>query len=252
MARFGVRTGGVIYGGTFTGEAEIESRGQIIAFAKNAGSSMEACEFARSVAVSSVGVRPDNEGFYRGLTNKSFEKISEAEYLVDLDELKLFYEGKDFPLDWLAQGGDVDVPEFFKDNGVFYSSGVAQGDGKDKDGNYVFQIAHPNDLDEANVVGSETKAGRHKPAIDLDFDAKLIASSTPGHWHLYLDKEMDAEKYKAFITALYEFGIVAKGNVSQVERYRGTFLRFPWVKKGQKQPLPPVPDDLDTFLTMAF
>lgn len=246
MAKFGIRVGGVIYGGAFTGDAEIDSRGQIVAFARCAGSSMEACEFARSVAVSSVGVRPDNEGFYRGLTNKSFEKIDEADYLVDLDDYTLRYEGKTFAIDWLAQGGDVDVPEFFDNQQKFYSSGVAGGgDGKDKDGNYVFEIVKEDPYNEANVVGSQTLDGTHKPAIDLDFDAKLIASSTPGHWHLYLDKEMDAEKYKALITALYEFGIIAKGNLNQVERHGGTFLRFPWVKKGRKQQLKPVSVDLD-------
>lgn len=87
-------------------------------------------------------------------------------------------------------------------------------------------------LDEANVISSKVKGTtRHKVIIDLDFDAALLPSSTPGHHHLYLDKELTAPQMEQLIYCLYEVGIIAQGNINQWHRFKALFLRLPWIKK---------------------
>lgn len=63
----------------------------------------------------------------------------------------------------------------------------------------------------ALLVGSLCKDGLHAPVLDIDFSAELIPSTTPGHFHLYLDKKMTWEKYSQLLEALYEAGIIQRG-----------------------------------------
>jgi hypothetical protein len=49
------------------------------------------------------------------------------------------------------------------------------------------------------------------PALDIDFHAELIPSSTPDHFHLYLNKPMTWRKYKFLLWALYKTGIIESG-----------------------------------------
>lgn len=51
----------------------------------------------------------------------------------------------------------------------------------------------------------------HRPVLDIDFGAALIPSSTPGHFHLYLDKIMDWEAYSALLYVLAECGVIEPG-----------------------------------------
>lgn len=56
--------------------------------------------------------------------------------------------------------------------------------------------------------------------LDLDFPAELIASSTPGHYHLYLDKPISHAKWEALMVALAEAGIIEPGYANS-SRSRG-------------------------------
>ena len=47
--------------------------------------------------------------------------------------------------------------------------------------------------------------------IDLDYPAKLVPSRTNGHWHLYLDKSVDWDKYQKVLLALADAGLVEQG-----------------------------------------
>jgi hypothetical protein len=90
-------------------------------------------------------------------------------------------------------------------------------------------------FDEAQVIISKIElpkeTGKHKPVLDIDFPAELIASSTPGHFHLYLDKELDWPTYKALLRALADAGIIERGYYyASVERGY-TAARLPWVRK---------------------
>lgn len=102
-----------------------------------------------------------------------------------------------------------------------------------------------DDMAAADVVTSATKDGRaHRPFLDIDFRAELIPSTTPGHFHLYLDKEMSWPKYRRLLNVLAEVGILERGYVNASIDREYTSVRLPWVKKPEPkpQPEPGIPD----------
>lgn len=89
-----------------------------------------------------------------------------------------------------------------------------------------------DDLDAANVITSKV-VGRssHKILLDLDVPAKLIPSSTPGHSHLYIDRELTWEAYGKLLHALAEAGVIERGYVGASGERGYTALRLPWIRK---------------------
>lgn len=91
------------------------------------------------------------------------------------------------------------------------------------------------DIDEANIVTSEIAefAGMHihRPVLDIDFMAKLIPSSTPGHFHLYLDRPLGWEPYKKLLLALAEAGIIEGGYATASIERGYSAVRLPWITK---------------------
>jgi hypothetical protein len=73
--------------------------------------------------------------------------------------------------------------------------------------------------------------GVHKPVIDIDLPAQLVPSSTPGHYHLYLDVEVPWDAYVDLLEALAAAGIVEHGYVSASIARGYTAVRPPWVRK---------------------
>lgn len=52
----------------------------------------------------------------------------------------------------------------------------------------------------------------HRPVLDIDFEARLVESSTPGHYHLYLDGvAVDHEDYMDLLKVLSRCGIIGPG-----------------------------------------
>lgn len=97
-----------------------------------------------------------------------------------------------------------------------------------------------NDLDRADVTSSAIKASwgeqRHIVALDIDYPVHVAQSSTPGHYHLYIDVPGGIEHhgYMALVSLLGHLGVVEKG-YAQVSIQRGhTDLRLPWVEKGRE------------------
>lgn len=89
-----------------------------------------------------------------------------------------------------------------------------------------------------NLVSSLLENGSHSPAIDIDFPVRLEPSSTPGHFHLFLDGvEMDWATYKSLLIALAEAGIVGQGYVHHSIERRQTLCRLPWSRKANPKPL---------------
>lgn len=72
---------------------------------------------------------------------------------------------------------------------------------------------------------------KHRLLIDVDFPVKAIPSSTPGHTHLYIDKEVDWEQVENVLQALAAAGIVEQGYADACQDQGFTTLRLPWVKK---------------------
>ena len=75
-------------------------------------------------------------------------------------------------------------------------------------------------------------SGKHKPVLDIDLPVKVVPSSTEGHFHLFIDKEMSWKDYTKLLDVLAEVGIIEQGfsRVSQGSRQH-TAVRLPWVKK---------------------
>lgn len=88
-------------------------------------------------------------------------------------------------------------------------------------------------VDEANLITSRVEGSvtRHKPVIDLDLPARLVPSSTPGHYHLYIDAEVSWEAYARLLKAFVEAGLVEKGYLGASLSRGFSSVRPPWVRK---------------------
>lgn len=87
--------------------------------------------------------------------------------------------------------------------------------------------------DEANIVTSlvDGKEKTHAAVLDLDFPHVYVPSSTPGHGHLYIDKEMDEETYWLFLEMLVDLELLEPGYY-QASKARGySAVRLPHIKK---------------------
>lgn len=89
------------------------------------------------------------------------------------------------------------------------------------------------DLDSANIISSEVegKPGRHKPVLDIDLGVKVIPSSTEGHFHLLIDKEMSWDDYQRLLWVLADVGIVEENYASASDERGYTAVRLPWINK---------------------
>lgn len=113
------------------------------------------------------------------------------------------------------------------------------------------------DVEEAHVATSliagqgevrDPSFARHRVVLDLDMEAELVPSSTPGHYHLYLDHEMPWFRYRRLLSALAEAGIIEDGYAGASERRGFTCVRLPWVKKELAPARAPAgPDGLEPF-----
>lgn len=93
------------------------------------------------------------------------------------------------------------------------------------------------DINEASVTTSQV-AGLpdiHKPVLDIDLPVKVVPSTTKGHFHLYIDKEMSWKKYLKLLDVLVEVGIIEDGYAGASEQRGFTAVRLPWVKKEEGQ-----------------
>lgn len=94
-------------------------------------------------------------------------------------------------------------------------------------------------LTDANLVGSITDNRTHRPVLDLDFPCRLIPSTTPGHFHLYLDGlELDWNKYKTLLLALADAGVISHTYARESIRKGFTAARLPHITKQ--------PDDINS------
>lgn len=91
------------------------------------------------------------------------------------------------------------------------------------------------DIETAELISSLNASGMHRPMLDIDFPAVVIPSTTPGHGHLYIDKEMSWKDYKRLLNLFADLGIIEHG-------YRGaslargySALRLPWIKKEKEE-----------------
>lgn len=84
---------------------------------------------------------------------------------------------------------------------------------------------------DANLVTSEVSPGRHIPVLDIDMASVVIESSTPGHGHLYIDKEMPWSTYVKLMEAMQEAGILQAGFVAGAKERGYSSVRLPHINK---------------------
>lgn len=95
------------------------------------------------------------------------------------------------------------------------------------------------DLEQATVVTSETEKPtlsnqwmpKHKPVLDIDLPVIVVPSSTPGHHHLFIDKEMTWENYEKLLKVLAEVGIIEEGYLGAALMRGHTAVRLQGVTK---------------------
>ena len=93
--------------------------------------------------------------------------------------------------------------------------------------------------EEANLLGSyctTMKSGGkeveiHMPTLDIDFPCELIPSSTPGHFHLLIDKAMYWTQYVQLLEALAAAGVIEYGYAKASIAHGGSYIRKPGVHK---------------------
>lgn len=95
-------------------------------------------------------------------------------------------------------------------------------------------------IEDANVITSKIKpnllqfSGQHKVLVDVDMPVKVFESSTPGHFHLYIDKEMTWHDYRLLLGTLERVGIISAGYHDACVLRGYSTLRLPWVKKERR------------------
>lgn len=111
----------------------------------------------------------------------------------------------------------------------------------DDPGHYTHEnLVYGNNPEQATVVTSllsQVPGGGpfypplHKIVVDIDHPVKVLESSTPGHHHLFIDKPMSWDRYRAVLETLTLVGVVEPGYLSISEQRGYTAVRLPWVKK---------------------
>jgi hypothetical protein len=70
-----------------------------------------------------------------------------------------------------------------------------------------------------------------RPLLDLGFPVTLVPSTTPGHFHAYLGKELSWTAYAELLRQLCIAGVVETGFYAMSLRRGATFVRKPGVRK---------------------
>ncbi len=85
--------------------------------------------------------------------------------------------------------------------------------------------------EDATLISSSIGYDIHLPVLDIDYPAALVPSSTPGHFHLYLNREVTWDNYVGLLWALYKCGLIEEGFFKMSIARGQSFVRFPGVRK---------------------
>lgn len=98
------------------------------------------------------------------------------------------------------------------------------------------EFREPSTEDDANLVSSLCDDGLHRPVLDIDLAARLVPSSTEGHFHLYLDGlALSWEVYEKLLVSLRDAGVLQHGYVNAAIERKATFVRPEWVRKPDRE-----------------
>lgn len=112
---------------------------------------------------------------------------------------------------------------------------VLSWDSYDEEGNLAGnEVREQVPIKEADVISSEVDTPHgtmHRPVIDIDVPIRLFPSTTPNHFHLYIDHLVSWEDYLEMLKAMAVCGIVEWNHVNASIQRGGTHVRLPWIKK---------------------
>ena len=95
----------------------------------------------------------------------------------------------------------------------------------------------------AAIDSDEEGLIKHKIVLDIDMPAQLIPSSTPGHFHLYVDHEITWHDYQALLHVMGDVGLLEPGYVGASLARGHTALRLPWIKKPKPVVVSPMSEE---------
>ena len=113
------------------------------------------------------------------------------------------------------------------------------------------------EVEDAVFLSSNARGGKHLLLFDCDFPV-YTRETSPGKWHVAVNKEMSRSALQGVLYALAQAGVVETGYEAAVlakPKY-GATLRLPWVKKGEdiplaQQPLHPLVEEFEDTLPRA-
>lgn len=85
----------------------------------------------------------------------------------------------------------------------------------------------PTEENPANLVSSLCQNGMHRPVLDIDIPVRFEPSSTPGHGHLYVEKDMSWADTVKLMEALASVGLVDAERVAHSKRRGAGMVRMP-------------------------
>lgn len=131
------------------------------------------------------------------------------------------------------------LPEYVRSHQLAKLAPAVESD--DWDGGYSGEVVLADRLDEAEVITSFTgeqkrdifgiTENKHRPILDIDIPMHIIPSTTEGHGHLYIDKELTWWEYKRLLGVLADCGIIEQGYLKVSLAREHTAVRLPWIKK---------------------
>lgn len=125
------------------------------------------------------------------------------------------------------------LPEFVRAHELAKIPATAQAQDEDYSGDDLEDVG----IEDADVVNSfDPSTGLHRPILDIDCPARLLPSTTPGHFHLYIDKPMSWSRYTNLLHALSRAGVIEPGYAAVSIKRGYSSVRLPWVKKKIKEP----------------
>ena len=94
-------------------------------------------------------------------------------------------------------------------------------------------------LEDADVISSVYRingpsgAERHAVVLDIDHPTWLVRSSTPGHYHLYIEVPggISWDLYEKMLFAMAEARVIEPGYHAVAKKRKRTDVRLPWIKK---------------------
>lgn len=129
---------------------------------------------------------------------------------------------------WLPEWRSVDMPVPPRTLWHVHYKEKREGDSDyDRDREERVRV---EESEQANLISSLCPSGFHAPCLDLDFPVRLKPSRTPGHWHLYLEREVPWRDYRRLLKALLRCGLLEPGYYGASMARKQTFVRAPWAK----------------------